>query len=932
MSEFNINFKKIFDLSPDPILIIKDGLFIDCNDAAVSIMNCVNKKELFQVKPSDISPQLQPDGRDSLEKAQEILKEVDISGLARFEWNHLRKDGSDFFVEVTLTRIEVDAEILLYVQWRNLDGKRDLELQLLDARKHFIEISRTSADWVWEVDTNGIYTFVTPNVKSFLGYSDKEIVGKSPFDLMSKKEAQRVREIFLDYASKQLPFKNIDNTNIHKDGHEVILQTSALPIFDSNGDFSGYRGTDRDISDAKNLLKRLEERKKTLKEAQKLSNIGHWELDLESNTLYWSDEVYRIFGLEPQEFDATYESFLEHIHPDDHDLVNNAYTNSVANKSSYHIGHRVLTKDNKLKYVEEKCIHKYDEDGNVIKSIGTVHDITQRVEYEKSFELASSVFRHSTDAIVITDVKNKIVSVNKAYEELTLYSEDEVLGKNPRVLSSGWGDKKFYKAMWNEIVQNGLWKGEIWDRKKDGSLYAVSQSIIAVKDKDNKVLNYIGISRDITESKNKEEKIKQLAYYDFLTKLPNRKLFEEEVESFIKFSHYNDKTFAMLFLDLDNFKWVNDSLGHRFGDKVLIEVSKIIGAIVSEDSIVSRLGGDEFVILSPYEDSLSISKLASELIESVKLPLTIEGKEINVGWSIGVSLFPENADTYTLLLQNADTAMYEAKAKGRNNFKFFSDDMNSFAKERLKIDTKLRHAVSNESFTLSYQPKYSFSEKKTKGFEALIRWKDPEMGFISPDKFIPIAEDSGYIYDIGLWVLKEALSALEVIHSVDDSLTMAINVSGKQLDKSSFYDDVVGIVNDSGIAPEKIEFEITEIAIMQNIQSVIPVLHKIKALGIKISIDDFGTGYSSMVYLKKLPIDTLKIDREFIMELEKDEEDIAIVQAIMALSGALNLKTVAEGVEILEQKEILAKMGCDTFQGYYYSKPLDLKALLEFMA
>ncbi|MBU4109662.1 diguanylate cyclase, partial [bacterium] len=553
-------------------------------------------------------------------------------------------------------------------------------------------------------------------------------------------------------------------------GNDIKLQNISNffkdPIKESDGSLLGYKVSEEDAGKLNDLLIKLNERKKNLKEAQRLANIGHWELDLVHHSLYWSDEVYRIFGLEPQEFGATYESFLKHIHPDDHDLVNNAYMNSVADKSSYRIVHRVLTKQNELKYVEERCIHKLDDNGNVVRSIGTVHDITKTVIYEKELELASNVFKYSTDAIVITDAENKIVSVNNAYEKLTQYSAHEVLGKDPKILSSGWGDKEFYQTMWKGIVEDGFWQSEIWDRKKDGTLYAAFQSIVAVRDKENKIVNYIAISHDITEMKNREKTIQQLAFYDFLTKLPNRKLFEQEVESFIKSSHYSNKTFAMLFLDLDNFKWVNDSLGHRFGDKVLVEVSKKISSAISQDCIAARLGGDEFVILAPYEKSLSISQLASKIIEDVRVPLVVEGKEINVGWSIGISLFPENATSYTLLMQNADTAMYAAKAKGKNNFKFFADEMNKSAKERLLIDTRLRYATSSAAFTLNYQPKYSCIEKQIKGLEALIRWQDPVLGFVPPDKFIPIAEESGYIYDIGLWVIKEALRALKVIHSI----------------------------------------------------------------------------------------------------------------------------------------------------------------------
>ncbi|WP_455756271.1 EAL domain-containing protein [Sulfurimonas sp.] len=923
-------YKILFELSPDPILLIKDGVFVDCNAAAISIMKCKNKEQLLNLSPSEISPYKQPDGLESFKKAQDMVNEVKKNGNTNFEWLHRTIDETELLVEVFLSGIKVNEEELLYVRWKNLSDKKELEYQLEYSRKRFVEVAMTSTDWVWEVNKDGIYTFITPRVKDFLGFSDTEIIGQTPFDTMTKKEATRVGKIFLDYVSKEAPFKDLENINIHKDGREIVLHTSGVPIYDFNGDFAGYRGTDRDVTAMSNLLLELKEKQEDLKEAQKLSHIGHWELNLENGSLYWSDEVYRIFGLQAQEFGATYESFLEHIHPDDHKLVNDTYSESVTTKEPYFITHRVITKQNELRYVEERCSHKLDNDGNVIKSIGTVHDITQRIMYEKRLELASNVFKYSTDSIVITDEDNKIVSINESFSKLTGYKENEVIGNNPKVLSSGWGDKEFYTSMWKDIVENGLWQGEIWDRKKSGEIYAAFQSIICIKDKDDNITNYIGISHNITEAKEREQKIQELAYYDFLTKLPNRKLFEQEVESFIKSSHYSNKKFALLFLDLDNFKWVNDSLGHRFGDKVLIEISKTLSSIISEDSIVARLGGDEFVILEPFDDTLSVSKLATEIIDSVKNILIIDNKEIKLGWSIGISLFPQNANSYSSLLQSSDTAMYEAKEKGKNNFKFFSDDMNKSAKERFEIDTRLRKAIDNSCFTLNYQPKISLKSKKITGVEALIRWNDEELGFVPPDKFIPIAEESGHIYDIGIWVLKEALNAFEVMKKHQE-ISIAINISSKQLENMNFYDDVVNIITESGINPKKIEFEITETSIMDNIHNVIPILNKIKDLGIRISIDDFGTGYSSMVYLKKLPIDTIKIDREFVMELEKDEEDKAIVKTILALSNALHLQTIAEGVEKKEHIEILEEMGCDICQGYYYSKPLELEKLLEFI-
>lgn len=534
---------------------------------------------------------------------------------------------------------------------------------------------------------------------------------------------------------------------------------------------------------------------------------------------------------------------------------------------------------------------------------------------------------------MITDHNNDIVSVNKAFEALTGYTSKEIIGKNPRIFSSGWGGKEFYEDMWNSLKNNNIWHSELWDRKKDGTLYAANISIVCVRGENNEVLNYIAISRDITESKNREKAIHQLAYYDFLTKLPNRRLFQQEVESFIKSAHYSGKKFAILFLDLDNFKWVNDSLGHETGDKLLIIISKLLTECISEDSIVSRLGGDEFVIIAPFDSKLQISKLATNILNTVSDPIVINEKEMNVGWSIGISVYPDNAKTYTDLLKSADTAMYTAKENGKNNFRYYNDAMNKEAVERMNIDTRLRNAIKNSSFTLNYQPKYSCSVQSIKGLEALIRWNDEELGFVPPDKFIPIAEESGYMKDIGEWVLKQSLSDLKKIHNeANCKISMAINISGKQLDESDFYENAKNIIQDLGVDSKYIEFEVTETSVMKDINKSIKMLEKIKDLGISISIDDFGTGYSSLAYLKKLPIDTLKIDREFVLELDSNDESHSIVSATIALSKALKLKTVAEGVEIMKQKNILENLGCTMIQGYLYSKPLEITPLIELVS
>lgn len=676
-------FKTIFELSPDPILIIKDDQFIDCNQAAINILGANSKDALIEINPSEISPKKQPDGKLSYDKAVDIFQKVYKDGVIRFEWLHTKIDGSDLFVEVTLTKFKIEDDELLHVHWKDISDKKEIEYQLEYSRKRFAEVSKISSDWIWETNKEGIYTYVGYRVKDFLGFEANEIIGKSPFDLMKKDEVPKVKKVFLEYISQQFAFKDLKNTNIHKNGCEITLQTSGTPIFDKYGEFLGYRGMDKDI--------------------------------------------------------------------------------------------------------------------------------TKQVEYEK----------------------------------------------------------QIYK----------------------------------------------------------------LAYYDFLTNLPNRKYFQQEVESFIESSSLNNEKFAVLFLDLDNFKWVNDSLGHNFGDKVLVEVAKRINNIISKNSLFARLGGDEFILLTPYTELETVSQLAVNIIDTVREQIVIDSMELNVGWSIGISLFPDHGIKYDTLLKNSDMAMYEAKEKGRNNFQYFNEMLNVLAKRRLMFDTRLRNAVEKKMFTLVYQPKSNFDRKDILGFEALIRWNDSKLGVINPDEFIPIAEQSGYMYKIGLWVLETAFNDLNIIQKRYNTTQfhMAINISGKQLEDTRFLNDLKVLIDKTKVPISSLEFEITETALINNIENVIPILNELKNIGITLSIDDFGTGYSSLSYLKKMPIDILKIDKEFITELNDNCDDNVIVEAIIALAKSLKLSTIAEGVETIEQSNILKNMECNLLQGYLYSRPLTLDLLFSFI-
>ncbi|MBN2824819.1 MAG: GGDEF domain-containing protein [Campylobacterales bacterium] len=552
------------------------------------------------------------------------------------------------------------------------------------------------------------------------------------------------------------------------------------------------------------------------------------------------------------------------------------------------------------------------------------NDITSPI----SVKFADYIFKYSSDGIIITDSFNRILSVNKALEEMSGYDTDELKGSNPNIFKSGWKKDAFYSDMWKMLLNDGVWQGEIVNRHKDGSLFTVEVSLFVIYDDNHKIVNFLGILRDMTQSKNQQKKIEKLRYYDFLTNLPNKILFQEKVKSYLK----SNNQFALLMVDIHGFKLINQSIGNQEGDLILSHYAQYLVEILAQcDGVLSRFEGDVFAIMLHYEDTLKVSYLANEIIKLNARPITRHNFSINVFCNIGISLYPHNSKVYDELIHYAQSALYKSKEQGKGKYHYYSDEINLEARYRLDIDMNLYNAISNNEFYLVYQPKYSIKDQKVTSCEVLIRWKNRQFGNLNPDQFIPIAEESEYIVAIGSWIIGQVLEDIKRIHHYDPAFRLAINISPKQLNHKAFIATLTDAILDSGIDPSFIELEITETAIIQDIHRAVAMLNEIKMMGMAIAIDDFGTGYASMSYLKKLPVDTIKIDKEFIKDIDKDRENQAIVDAIISLAKVFNLKSVAEGVESAQHKAFLESVGCDILQGYYISKPLLLDDLLYFI-
>ena len=550
---------------------------------------------------------------------------------------------------------------------------------------------------------------------------------------------------------------------------------------------------------------------------------------------------------------------------------------------------------------------------------------------DDELKLAASVFNESVQAILITDQQGTILRVNPAFSRITGYSAPEVIGANPRMLKSDHHDEAFYESFWNELINQGSWQGEIWDRHKNGKVFPVWQSITAVHDDKSDVIQYISIFSDITEKKLSEERIFHLAHFDDLTDLPNRAAFQNHLEQAILHADRQHERFALLFLDLDHFKLINDASGHPAGDELLKQVAIRLRSLLRGDDIVARLGGDEFTILLPgVQDTEGVAQVADKILSAMSQPFTLVKDEVVVSISIGISTYPDDGVDASSLLKNADVAMYQAKAQGRNNFQFFTQEMNARAQQRLSMENDMRRALEHGEFLLHYQPQLSLESGEIVGVEALVRWQHPEKGMISPGTFIPVAEDCGLIVPLGEWVIHEACRQHQQwLSSGMPLMRIAINLSARQFVRDDLVKMMGGVIHQTGINPEYIELELTESIIMENVEQTISTLHELRNMGVYLSIDDFGTGYSSMAYLKRFPIDKLKIDQSFVRDLANDPDDAAIVSATIAMAHNLKLTAIAEGVETKQQLQFLKASGCEEIQGYYFSRPLPADELAE---
>lgn len=686
-----------------------------------------------------------------------------------------------------------------------------------------------------------------------------------------------------------------------------------------------------ELDDTSHALSKSEAR---LALALEASELGLWDWDLASDELHHS-QLFELFGLQPEAVTAMLMHLTPRVHVDDLPLLRAVLIEHLkGHTDGYAVEYRVQHMDGHWVWVEDRgrAVAR-DANGRVLRMLGTRRDVTLRKVHDEEQRLAATVFEAASQGIVILDPVNRVVAVNQAFTTVTGYGRDELLGHSVARLIRGSDARRQYSLISLELERDGHWQGELLETRKNGELYPQWLQLSVVRDAHGRISHTVGFFVDLTARRDAEERLRYLSNYDELTGLANRTLFKERLHEAGQRSRQSGQSLALLHIDLDRFKLLNDSLGHELADQLLRQMSKRINQSVPEAHTLARLSGDEFAVLLDGFGSLSsLARMASRLLSKLRQPITIGGQELVVSASIGISLLPDNAREISTLLSQANMAMQHAKHLGGNTFQFYTDNLQACTLERLQLETQLRKAIAEGQLEVFYQPKLCLANDRLSSAEALVRWRHPELGLVPPGDFIGLAEETGLIGAIGEFVLREACRQARAWQMAGlAEIRVAVNISAQQLRQGNLTSLVCQVLKDSELPAGLLELELTESLLLDNVESVIVTCQQLRSLGIKLSIDDFGTGYSSLSYLKRFPVHYVKVDQSFIRDLGRNPEDAAITRAIIAMAHGLGLKVVAEGVETQVQLDFLKEHHCDEIQGYLLSPALSAEAFSELL-
>jgi len=789
-----------------------------------------------------------------------------------------------------------------------------------DAEVRWRALTENSLNQIMFLDPEG--TILFSNRPLPILDSEEDLVGQTFYDHVSTKNAQHFNQAFEKVLESGEAYQ-FELKHSTADEENLVLETRIYPVKE-NDTVIALITDSRDITEQFLQHESMQESHALLNTVISNSPIVIWAAD--NKGIFTLSEGKGLEELGYSAGEVVGQSVFD-IYKNFPQIINDAEKalNGEAVESIVQINDRTY-----------QSIYRpiLDENGEVSSVIGVGNDITRSEQIETQMLIISAALEQTTDVVMVTKADGTIEYVNPAFEAITGYGQDEIIGQNPRLLKSGKHDQTFYHNMWNTLLKGENFSDVFINIRKDGSIYYEEKTITPVCAHGNEITHFISTGKDISERMRTQERLHYMAHHDALTKLPNRTLFLDRLRQAMARAHWHNRLIAVIFMDLDKFKDVNDSLGHEIGDLLLVQVTQRLSNSVRSGDTIARFGGDEFaILLDDVASEKDVSQLAKKMLDTMAPVFKIENHEILTTASIGVSIYPSDGEDSETLIRNADVAMYRAKHLGRNNYQFFSNEMSARAFERLTLENSLRHALKRAEFFLQYQPQVDSRTGKITNIEALLRWQHPDLGVVSPTDFVPILEETGLIVNVGDWVLRTACQQAAEWHKQGyDTLKMCVNLSSRQFNDPDFIQSFHNIIIETGIKPELLELELTESMLMRNASKTISALNSLNHLGVQIAVDDFGTGYSSLNYLRRFPIATLKIDRSFVQDVMEDSDDAAITTAIIVMAQSLNLNVVAEGVESKEQLAFLETHNCHEIQGNYYYGPLSADAVSEILA
>lgn len=802
-----------------------------------------------------------------------------------------------------------------------------MNLELTESELRFRTMANSAPVLIWIAGTDKLCNWFNNVWLDFTGRNMEQEIGNGWAEGVHPEDLDRCLEIYVSHFDRREEFR-MEYRLRHHDGEYRWLDDHGVPLFDAQGNFSGYIGSCVDITNSKNAHIALSKTSMYSRSLIEASLDPLVTISPEGKITDVNTATENVTGVDRANLIGS--NFVDY------------FTDQEKAREGYHqVFSQGFVTDYPLaiRHVSGKIIDVLynasiyrDANGNVLGVFAAARDITDRRKAEAELRIAAIAFE-SQEGMLVTDANSIILRVNHAFTDISGYTANDVVGQTPHMLSSGRHDAIFYSTMWDSINSTGAWEGEIWNRRKNGEIYPGHLSITAVKGLDGTTTNYVATLTDITSKKAAAEEIQSLAFYDPLTKLPNRRLLLNRLTHALAACMRNGQRGALLFLDLDHFKTLNDTLGHDLGDLLLQQVAQRLIACLRESDTAARLGGDEFVVLfedlsdQDVDSAAQAEAVGYKILAALSEPYQLVTHIYHSTSSIGITLFGNQQTGAEELLRQADIAMYQAKAAGRNGLRFFDPEMQEVINTRAAMESDLRTAIEEQQFQLYYQMQVDNTGQPL-GAEVLIRWHHPERGLVSPDQFIPLAEETGLILPIGRWVLDMACAQLKIWqHDVlTQDLSIAVNVSAKQFRQKNFVEQVQATMLHHGINPDRLKLELTESMLLDNMEDIIIRMKVLNEVGIRFELDDFGTGYSSLQYLKNLPLYQLKIDQSFVHDIAINSSDQAIVCTIIAMAQSLGLKVIAEGVETENQRQFLMDNGCMHYQGYLFSKPVPIDA------